>query len=607
MTFTGPADGIQSDVLSAVGDYPAVFGWDTLILDGYEGPGDATKAPEQNATAWAAAMANAHELGGINTVSAHMRNFVTDGSHHDVTGRVVSQILPGAPKNAEFTAYLDLIASTAEQTRDDNGDLIPIIFRPFHENTGSWFWWGAEHATHGEFIEIFRYTVEYLRDTKGVSNLLYAYSPSGPFHGKPDGYLKTYPGDDYVDILGYDAYETSNRSENSDAWITDVVEDLAMVSKLATDRGKVSAFTEFGRTVDRALKPSGNKSQTYFTDLADAIEADGFAKQIAYMLTWTNGGTDQFYVPWPAFDGNPAHELYPDFQAFHADPYTLFAGNLPTNVYSRAVEAAPAEPFLHIVSPADGQRVTSSTATVRAKVLGATPDRVYYTVAGLPGNHRMVLQPDGYYTAEQRIDDRYLTNRTVVVSVFAVLDGRPRLAAESRVLLGERPELTAGVVDDFEGYGDDMALNSEYVSFGGNTLALSPDNRSSGRNGLEFAYDFSDHSFAGFGTLLAEDWSDYDALNLWMRPDGSHQSLVLRVVADGVTYEAYPSLAGTEPTVVSLPFADFYPGGGGQGMSASALTRVTDFSLYVYDVARGTGSAGSIFLDDIRAVSRDVG
>lgn len=342
VTFTGPADGTQSDVLAAVGDYPAIFGWDTLIVEGLEGPGKPENSPQQNVDAFRSGLQQAHRLGGISTISAHMKNFVTGGNFYEVSGRVVHHILPGGDKHAEFNAYLDLIADLANTTTDDSGALIPIIFRPFHENTGSWFWWGVSETTAGEYKEIFRYTVEYLCETRGVSNLLYAFSPNGSFGGDPEPYMTTYPGDAWVDILGYDSYENTNEPEDSDAWIASVVTDLAMVSSLADERGKIAAYTEFGRNGDRTLKPSGNKSLTWFTDLLNAIKADPKAKRIAYMQTWANWELDQFYVPYPAHADAPAHEMLPDFKAFYDDEFSIFAGEIPADVLTRQVGAEPA-------------------------------------------------------------------------------------------------------------------------------------------------------------------------------------------------------------------------------------------------------------------------
>ena len=68
----------ESEVFNAVGDYPAVFGWDTLSLDGYEKPG-VSGDPEQSIQNLAESMKKAHKLGGIVTLSTHPHNFVTGG------------------------------------------------------------------------------------------------------------------------------------------------------------------------------------------------------------------------------------------------------------------------------------------------------------------------------------------------------------------------------------------------------------------------------------------------------------------------------------------------------------------------------------------------
>lgn len=605
ITFIGPADGEQSDILAAVGDYPAIFGWDTLILEGLEGPGKPGNTPQQNVDAFRSGLQQAHRLGGISTISAHMKNFVTGNDFHDASGRVVSHILPGGDKHAEFNAYLDLIADLANTTTDDIGALIPLVFRPFHENTGSWFWWGVSETTAGEYKEIFRYTVEYLRDTKGVSNLLYAYSPNASFGADPENYMKTYPGDAWVDILGYDSYESDDSPENSDAWIASAVVDLAMVSNLADEHGKIAAFTEFGRNGDRTIKPSGNKSLNYFTDLLNAIRADPKGKRIAYMQTWANWELDQFYVPYPAYADGPAHEMLPDFQAYYDDDYSVFAGDIPADVYATQIEAAPAQPALHLVTPADGQRINMPSTTVRAKVLTADPDQVFFKVEGDSAKYDLTLGADGYFTAEWGIGEENLTNQTTTITVSVVTAGQPVMSVDGGVVLGDTPVLPLGVVDDFEGYGDDGALQAEY---GVDTLVLSTKIKGSGTNAAQFRYDFTNQDYTGFGKSVSGDWSGFKVMSLWLKPDGSNQKLVLQVVAGGASFEAYPSLAGTEPTQVSIPFADFRPApwdteNASRRLTATELAQLTDFNVFINKVPEGTTTSGSVLLDDIRALA----
>ncbi len=605
ITFS-TANGTNSDVLAGTGEYPAVFGWDTLILEGLESPGSGSLANgEANARVWADGMINAHNLGGINTISAHMKNFVSDRNFNDTSGRVVSQILPGGPNNAEFNEYLDLIALTADLTVDAEGKQIPLIFRPFHENTGSWFWWGAAHATTGEFKEIFRYTVEYLRDTKGVSNLLYAFSPNGGFAGDQERYLATYPGDDWVDVLGYDAYDYDNSLATSDTYIESVRVDLGMVTDLAAERGKIPAFTEFGRNGERTIKPTGNKSLTFYTDLLTAIKEDPKAQRITYMQTWSNWGLDQFYVPYPAYGTNAEHEMYSDFLAFFNDPFTVFSAGVE-GAYSRAANAEPAEPTLRIVSPAEGVRVTSPTARVRVKATAEEPESLYFTAGDSEERVGLTRDPDGYYSADWVIGEENLTNKAVTLSVVADYGDEFR-TAESTVILGEPAELPLGVVDDFETYSDDAALRSAYAynNATASDLSLTDAVSGSGTYGAEFAYDFTARTYGGFGKVFptAQDWSGFNQINAWLDPDGGNQKLVLQVnTSNGQSFEAYPSLAGTEPTDLAINIADFRAKSDPtRGLSREDLTGVTEFWVYINQV--GEPSSGRIVLDDIRAVT----
>ncbi|MFJ6672066.1 glycoside hydrolase family 26 protein [Actinosynnema sp. NPDC091369] len=285
-------DGLKSDVKAGVGDHPALFGWDTGHLGHGSSPGD--PAPEENFRATVKLIETAHnEIGGIHTLASHMDNFVTGGSFYDTDGDVVTRILPGGDHHAQFNAYLDRVARLAHEVDDRDGNPIPMIHRPFHENSGSWFWWGAAHASPAKYVELFRYTVEYLRDVKDVHNFLYAYSPGGGYGGVDDVYMRTYPGDNYIDVFGIDSYDGSNGSQQ---WLDGVVADLGMIARIAQQRGKVSAFTEYG--VSGALKPNGqNGNLDWFTTLFDAIKADPWANRSAFMLTWVNFGTEQFFLP----------------------------------------------------------------------------------------------------------------------------------------------------------------------------------------------------------------------------------------------------------------------------------------------------------------------
>ncbi|KOV80482.1 alpha-mannosidase [Streptomyces sp. NRRL WC-3618] len=587
-TFTTP-DGKASDTRAAVGDYPAVFGWDTLILEGAERPGVEGGTQAANIAALSRCIRQGDARGGINTLTAHMPNFVTGKDFYDTTGGVVGQILPGGGRHADFNAFLDRVAKAVKGARRPDGTAIPVIFRPFHENNGGWFWWGAGHTTSAQYIELYRYTVEYLRDTRGVHNLLYSYSPNATFAGDPTGYLRTYPGDRFVDVLGYDSYD---EGAGPTPWLDGLVKDLAMVVRLANARGKVPAFTEFGESGTEVRDPQ------WFTKLARAVEADPLARQMTYMLTWANfGGTKRAYVPYPG------HVLLPDFVKYHQDPYTVFAADL-RGVYSARTTAVGNAPFMHLVTPTDRQRVTASKATVRVRVTGARASRVTYSVNGGRAR-RLCLGADGFYSGDWSIDPALSSDRTATLTVNARVNGRT-LTDSAVVLLGEVAPLPAGWVDDFEGYaGDDLALNEAYTHVNSHTTALSADHKSSGSYGLAYAYDFTGAEYTSIGKPVVADWSAFTSLALWLRGDGSANAGALQIVAGGVYFWYQIPLADTNGQEVKVPFSEFTPApwdtaNAGVVLDAAHLAKVTEFNLYLGH-GEGAATRGVVYVDNIRA------
>lgn len=593
-TFDTP-DGWNSDTLAAVGDHPALFGWDTLILEGKETPGAVGAAQADNEAAFIRKLQEAHRLGGISTISAHLPNFVNGTDFNDTSGNVVGRILPGGDRHARFRKFLDGIARVCLATVAEDGTPIPIIFRPWHENNGDWFWWGTEYSTPGAYTELFRFTVEYLRDTSSVHNLLYAYSPAGIWGGEPAGYLRTYPGDRFVDVLGYDSYDWS---AGGSEFFSSVVADLRMVVELADRHGKVPAYTEFGEYGEES------RNLTWFTDLLAAITADPVAKRIAYMQTWANfGGTHRAYVPFPAHEGRGAHPMLPDFRRYAEDPRTLFADDV-IGAFSAKTRIVTNGPFMHLVTPTDRERVVTTSTVVRARITGAADAQVFFYVGHSPAV-RMIPDKDGFWSATWKIEPARLDNRSVTLNVLALINRRIHTDS-AVVLLGEQSPLPHGWVDDFEGYaGDDAALSETYSHINSNTIALTPTHKNSGDYGLAYSYDVGAAEYTGIGKVVGQDWSSYSALKLWLQGDGSSNGATLQVVADGAYFEHRLGLDKTFATVIVAPFADFAPAPWdtahrGQSLGVARLANVTRFNLYIGK--GGDQSTGTVYFDDIRAV-----
>jgi len=187
----------DSDVHRVCGKFPAVFGWDIGHI------GDAANidgVPFESMKLW---IAKGYARGGIHTISWHAR---VPGSRESSWTRkeVVKRLLPEGDLHDIYRAELDRVAAFFVDLKGPNGEPVPIIFRPFHEHTGDWFWWGAKWCTPDEYKRLWHFTADYLRKTKNLHHLLLCYSPDR-FKDR-SAYLERYPGDDYVDILGHDNY-----------------------------------------------------------------------------------------------------------------------------------------------------------------------------------------------------------------------------------------------------------------------------------------------------------------------------------------------------------------------------------------------------------------
>ncbi|QMV43645.1 glycosyl hydrolase [Cohnella cholangitidis] len=603
-------DGTQSEAKNAVGDLPGMFGWDTLSLAGYEKPGSLTDSRKQNRDNLIKVMKSAHKEGGVLALSAHMPNFVTGNDFYDTKGNVLTHILPGGDKNAAYNDYLDMIADFANHLKDDKGKLIPVIFRPFHEQNGGWFWWGAPYRTKAQYIEIYRYTVEYLRDKKGVHNFLYAFSPGSPFNQTEATFLETYPGDEYVDILGFDTYYDGKTA----GWFEAVVQDAKLVSRIADARGKVAAFTEFGYS---GVKPTGTQDLKFYTKLINALKSDKDAKRMAYMLTWANFNTDNIYVPYKNAPGGLGdHELLPDFIEYYKDPYTAFSNEV-TGAFDKKITAAKEAPFMHVASPTAMQTVpASTTTTIRARVLNQNVAKVTYRIGEGKTEYPMKADAQGFYYTAAWTPGQALDESGTTLTVKSYAKNGAALTQTIQVFVSDTPANTdPHVVDKFETYkGSNELLDAAYSPAGDlNTITLEDTNKGEGKFGLKFEYKVDGQGYTGqVKNMEGVDWSDANTIKLWLKPDGSGNKFVIQVNASGISFEAYPSLAGTTAGYVEIPFSEFKPASwdtanAGKVMTKENLKEIRSFATYVNKADGSTGTAGTLYLDDIHVYDDGTG
>ncbi len=300
----------RSDVKSVTGSHPAVIGVDLLGVNGQPGTSPSTYLSQLRNT-----VQDTYNRGGVVTLAWHFNNPVSAGGFYwkdSVSLPAVKYIIPGGKAHGTYKSILQKIGEWAKSTKGKDGKPVPMIFRPYHEFDGDWFWWGKSHCTKEEFISLWQFTVSYLRDSLDVHQFLYAYSPDNRFNTTAQ-YLDRYPGDAFVDMVGMDNYGDMGRDGYN---LQAATHKLRIVSDYALMAGKLAAFTETGL--------EGIPNPDWWTSvLLKVMRAEGL--RLSYVLVWRNDQRSEkhFYAPYPG------HTSVPDFIRFNNDPYTLFEKDLP--------------------------------------------------------------------------------------------------------------------------------------------------------------------------------------------------------------------------------------------------------------------------------------
>ncbi len=311
----------RSDIKDITGDYPAVFGFELGHLE-IDHPHNLDSVPFNRMKDF---IRGHYARGGVNTISWHLRNPLTGNTSWDPAPGTVASILPGGQKHDLYKSWLDKVALFMTDLKGPGGELIPVIFRPFHELNGNWFWWGKAHCTPQEYKTLFQFTVSYLRDEKGLHHLLYAYNTDR--FSTEEEYLERYPGDDYVDVIGFDIYQRGNTAEHNALFIKETGYMFSTITKLARERNKIAALTEFGF--------NNIPNAQWFTQvLWPAMKGH----PISFALAWRNAGYKwpegkyEYFVPYKG------HAAEKDFKAFYEIEKTLFLKDIQRENLSQPIK-----------------------------------------------------------------------------------------------------------------------------------------------------------------------------------------------------------------------------------------------------------------------------
>jgi len=153
------------------------------------------------------------------------------------------------PTSAEYKAMIadiDLISTYLQQFKDAN---IPVIWRPLHEASGGWFWWGAKGAEPCKALWKLMY--DRMVNVHGLNNLIWVWTTDVSSEA-----LNWYPGDNYVDIVGMDIYPGDNQ-HGSQYFSFNKVKDLFGGKKLIT-------LSECGSAPDPALMKENGDMWSWF-------------------------------------------------------------------------------------------------------------------------------------------------------------------------------------------------------------------------------------------------------------------------------------------------------------------------------------------------------
>jgi len=300
-----------SDTKDVCGDYPAVFSVDFAeVMD------DRSLSNNDNSIRQRC-IKEARARGEVIIACCHLNNPLTNGDAWDNTNVTVAKqiLIEGSATNIRFKIWLDRLAVFASTLKDDQGKLIPVIFRPFHEHTQSWSWWGSSCTTQAEFINLWRFTVTYLRDTKGVHQFIYAISPQMDGTQTKEEILFRWPGDDYVDFMGMDCYHGLNTAA--------FMNNLRNLSLLSQEKKKPCGVTETG--IEGIKNSDGSDCTDYWTK---QILTPLTGRKVSMVVMWRNKYD-------PSSSGVHYYSVFPgqasviDFTTLYKSSISLFSKDLP--------------------------------------------------------------------------------------------------------------------------------------------------------------------------------------------------------------------------------------------------------------------------------------
>ncbi len=261
-------DGLNGDefktIYEVTGKYPAIVGLDMMDYT----PSRTALGARSNAVDTAISF---HNSGGIVTFCWHWNaptEYLLDGNDANGSPRWwsgfstsnttfdIGAVMNGSDPNGKALIDRDIaeIASQLHRLADAG---VPVLWRPLHEASGGWFWWGAKGAD--AYKKFWVYLYEELTYTYGCNNLIWVWNGQ---------HADWYPGDEYVDVIGEDIYAGERVYSAQNAKFSELLE--------YPDTNKIIALTENGTVPDIDNIVAANSHWAWFgTWCGDFVMTNG--------------------------------------------------------------------------------------------------------------------------------------------------------------------------------------------------------------------------------------------------------------------------------------------------------------------------------------------
>ena len=248
-------------------------------------------------------------------------------------------VTPGTEKHEQWLVDIDRMAEVLKVLQEKN---IPVLWRPYHEMNGMWFWWGNRRGENG-FSKLWKMMYDRYTNYHKLNNLIWVWNANAPRDWENDEayeYELFYPGNGYVDVLAADVYKNDFKQSHHD-------------QLLELGKGKVIALGEVGVVPTPEI--------------------------LTQQPRWA------WFMTWAGFNSNPDHNTPEHLSALYNDTRVVSIENrdlIPLERYSQKTERATLEK-IEPLAEIKAAPVVSNASPEAVKLLSFLHSiKGKYTIAG---------------------------------------------------------------------------------------------------------------------------------------------------------------------------------------------------------------------------------